>query len=178
MAKSGCGKLGEKALKIDAFGRPFEFVLPNGTKRYKSLVGSLLTVFLALIVTLYTAYKLQLLLNNDQVFVMVTTEESFQDENKEDSAISSSVNGFNIAVGLFNFEDFTTVDNYEEYGKLTITMRHRSLKFPNFTYSELQLHPCTSEEISLPEEDGKGSNDGDQGTGTFFPFEGPKIFMN
>ena len=65
MQKSGCGKLGEKALKVDAFGRPFEFVLPNGSRRYKTLAGAVLTVFLALVVALYTAYKLQLLLNND-----------------------------------------------------------------------------------------------------------------
>ena len=177
MAKSGCGKLGEKALKIDAFGRPFEFVLPNGTKRYKSLVGSLLTVFLVLIVALYTAYKLQLLLNNDQVFVMVTTED-IQDVDKVESALSSSVNGFNIAVGLFNFEDFSTVDNFEEYGQISIEMRHRSEKFPNFTKTKLQLHPCTSEEISFPDEDGSGGSDGgDQGTGNFFPFEGNQVFV-
>ena len=77
MPRSGCENLSEKALKIDAFARPFEFMLPNGAKRYKTLSGSILTVILALLVLIYTTYKLQLLLNNEQVFVMVTSEESF-----------------------------------------------------------------------------------------------------
>lgn len=97
MSKSGCGKFSEKILKVDAFGSPFEFKLPNGTKRYKSLVGTILTVILAILVTLYTVYKVQLLLNDEQVFVSITTEENYFDSN---DALSSSGDGFNIAVGL------------------------------------------------------------------------------
>ena len=104
MQKSGCGKLSQNALKIDAFGRPFEFMLPNGTRRYKTLSGFILTIILALLVTLYTAYKLQLLMNNDNVLVMVTTEESFFDKNGERSALSRSEHGFNIAFALVNVE--------------------------------------------------------------------------
>ena len=88
MQKSSCGKLSQSALKIDAFGRPFEFMLPNGTRKYKTLLGSIFTVILALIVTLYTAYKLQLLVSNDNVLVMVTTEDSFFDKNGNRSTLS------------------------------------------------------------------------------------------
>ena len=102
MPRSGCANLSQKALKIDSFGRPFEFMLPNGSKRYKTLSGSILTVVLALLVTLYTAYKLQLLMNHDQVLLMVTTEESFYDDKTAGGIISSSENGFNVAVGLFS----------------------------------------------------------------------------
>ena len=106
MQKSGCEKLSQNALKIDAFGRPFEFMLPNGTRKYKTLSGSIFTVILALIVTLYTAYKLQLLLNNDNVLVMVTTEDSFFDKNGERSTLSRSEHGFNLAFVLLNVENW------------------------------------------------------------------------
>ena len=65
MGKSGCTKFSEKALIIDSFGRPFEFFLPNGTKRYKTLSGSILTVVTLLIVLLYTAYKYRLLIERE-----------------------------------------------------------------------------------------------------------------
>ena len=102
MPRSGCANLSQEALKIDSFGRPFEFMLPNGSKRYKTLSGSILTVVLALLVTLYTAYKLELLLNNDQVLLMVTTEESFYDDTSAGGTISSTEDGFNVAVGMFS----------------------------------------------------------------------------
>ena len=102
MSKSGCGRFSEKILKIDAFGRPFEFMLPNGTKRYKTLVGTILTVILTILVTLYTVYKVQLLLNNEQVIVTLTSEENYFVKNE--ALISSSEDGFNIAVGLFQLE--------------------------------------------------------------------------
>ena len=65
MAKSGCGKLGEKALMIDAYGRPFEFILPNGTRRYKTLLGSILTVITVIVAFIYTIYKFQLMNDRD-----------------------------------------------------------------------------------------------------------------
>ena len=122
MPKSGCGNLSEKALKIDAFGRPFEFILPNRTKRYKTLAGSILTVFLAILVILYTAYKLQLLLSNDQVFLTVTSEENFSYESEEVSALSNSEHGFNIAVGLIDTTSLKLAKDYEQYGQIKVYM--------------------------------------------------------
>ena len=51
---------------------------------------------------------------------MVTTEESFSDEDEEKNALSSSKSGFNIAVGLFDREGFTLEENYEQYGRMSI----------------------------------------------------------
>ena len=53
---------------------------------------------------------------------MVTTEESFSDEDEEKNALSSSQSGFNIAVGLFDRDGFKLVENYEEYGQMNIWM--------------------------------------------------------
>ena len=65
MSKSNCSKVSEKALIIDSFGRPFEFMLPNGSKKYRSLLGSVLTLIIVLVVALYAVYKLQLLIEHD-----------------------------------------------------------------------------------------------------------------
>ena len=64
--KSSCGKVIEKALIIDAFGRPFYFILPNGAKEYKSLIGSIMTLMTIITVALYAVYKWQLLLDKEE----------------------------------------------------------------------------------------------------------------
>ena len=55
--KSSCSKVGEKALLIDSFGKPFTFLLPDGQKSYKSLLGAILTIFIMLTIGLYGVYK-------------------------------------------------------------------------------------------------------------------------
>ena len=74
MTKSSCSKFGEKALLIDSFGRPFEFMLPNGAKKYKSLVGSIATLVTVIIVALYAVYKWQLLIDKDQLNISSSIE--------------------------------------------------------------------------------------------------------
>ena len=55
--KSSCSKFGEKALIIDSFGTPFTFLLPDGKKTYKSLLGAILTVLIVLTIAFYAIYK-------------------------------------------------------------------------------------------------------------------------
>ena len=74
MSKSGCSKVGEKALIIDSFGRPFEFLLPNGAKKYKSLVGSIMTLFTIIVVAVYSIYRWQLLIDKEQINVTSSIE--------------------------------------------------------------------------------------------------------
>ena len=55
--KSSCTKVKEKALMVDSFGKPFSFMLPNGQKMYRSLVGAVLTVIIIVSILLYALYK-------------------------------------------------------------------------------------------------------------------------
>ena len=104
--------------------------------------------------------------------MMVTTEESFSDEDEEKNALSSSKSGFNIAVGLFDREGFTLEENYEQYGRMSIWMRQKSDKNEYRSNTLLETHPCTSEEIGVPE-GLEESTESDEGSTIFFPFEGP-----
>jgi len=58
---TGCSRLANKALVLDLYGRPFMFMLPNRNQKYKSIVGSLCTVFVFTVITVYAIYKFQLL---------------------------------------------------------------------------------------------------------------------
>ena len=68
-SKSSCRKLKEKALIVDSFGKPFTFLLPDGQKMYRSLLGALLTVFILIVVFFYALYKLQLLIDKEEATV-------------------------------------------------------------------------------------------------------------
>ena len=69
MSKSSCSKVGEKALILDSFGKPFTFLLPDGKKSYKSLMGAILTVLLVLTMAVYGVYKWQILIDREEAVV-------------------------------------------------------------------------------------------------------------
>ena len=81
---------------LDSYGRPFSFMLPNGQKRYKSLIGAILTVIAVILVGSYAIYKWQLLLSQEDSRV--------QDRVVEDASIDpfGRDNGLNFAVGIGN----------------------------------------------------------------------------
>ena len=58
---AGGGNCAKNIMSLDLYGRPFVFMLPNKQQRYKSVVGSLLTVINLFIVFVYAIYKVQLL---------------------------------------------------------------------------------------------------------------------
>ena len=96
--KSGCGKVMEKALIIDSFGRPFTFVLPNVAKEYKSLIGSILTMMTIITVALYGVYKWVQLLDKEETSLSQRIIEGYFDKNEH---TFNQEEGFNIAVGIY-----------------------------------------------------------------------------
>ena len=154
--KSGCSKIVEKAIIIDKFGQPFRFVLPNGAKEYKSLIGSIMTLITVITVCLYGIYKLQLLIDKE--------ETSFSTRIDEGYFINKNITidkayGFNIAVGLYENLDRTKIYNDETYGKLhvynsEVTMDSEGKSMVN--KNEVSLRNCTAIDIPLSHE--KSSN--------------------
>lgn len=98
--RGSCASFKTKALLIDSYGRPFSFMLPNGQKMYKSLIGSILTIVAVTIVALYAIYKWDLLLSQEETFVQTDIEEggaSLEEFSREQ--------GLNFAVGIGRFSD-------------------------------------------------------------------------
>ena len=96
--KSSCAKVVEKAIVIDKFGKPFSFVLPNGAKEYKSLIGSILTLMTVITVCFYGIYKWQLLIEKEETSFSTRIDEGYF--NNFNHTFSQD-NGFNIALGLY-----------------------------------------------------------------------------
>ena len=100
MGKSSCSKVGEKALIIDQFAKPFEFMLPNGSKKYRSLLGSVLTLVTVIIVALYSIYKWQVLIDRDEYTLSQITEENYFNETRTSKMDRST--DFNLAFGIYS----------------------------------------------------------------------------
>ena len=64
-----CENLVDKALVIDMYGRPFYFMLPNLRQKYKSIIGSVCTIFVLAILLAYAIYKFQLLMDKGETRV-------------------------------------------------------------------------------------------------------------
>lgn len=70
----GCGKLMEKALILDVYGRQVRFMLPNNQQRYKSIFGSCCTVLILSIVFIYAVYKYDMLRERKQDTLQILKE--------------------------------------------------------------------------------------------------------
>ena len=125
--KSSCSKVKEKALIIDSFGKPFTFLLPDGQKMYRSLLGAILTVVIFWVVSFYAIYKWQLLIDKDEARITLTVEEDYFTEN--DSVINRNDDGFNIAFGIFSLLDRSIVEEDESIG--TLKIRQQTLSRSN-----------------------------------------------
>ena len=97
-SKSSCSRVKDKALIVDMYGNSFSFMLPGGQKKYKSLVGSILTVLTVLGVILYTVYKTAFVF--DDSANNVTKTFSYGHYNELPDSTFSTANGLKIAIGI------------------------------------------------------------------------------
>ena len=96
-----CDRLSEKFINIDLFGRPFTLMLPNEHRYYKTLVGAVMTLVTVIVVVSYAVYKLQLLIDQVEVRVNLTTINNYFDEPDNSENGFGTKDGFSIAAGVF-----------------------------------------------------------------------------
>ena len=63
IGKTSCAKLKNIFIKADIYGDKFEFLLPNDQKKYKSLLGTLMSIISILLILLYGIYKTSVLID-------------------------------------------------------------------------------------------------------------------
>ena len=119
-----CDKFTQKALVLDIYGRPFQFMLPNSKQKYKSIVGSICTIFVMTMVLIYAVYKFENLVAKDESRVQISIENSYFNETE----IFSSKRGFNMAFGLSSYSDTSSYfdgPEYHKYGRVRLLMHTR-----------------------------------------------------
>lgn len=134
----GCGGLTQRALILDSYGRPFLFMLPNSKQRYKSILGSMCTVFIISVVLIYAVYKYQLLIDKEESRVQKTLEENYFDEDHT----FSTTQGFNVAFSLSSYSNKELFFSDARYGQLRLLLHERDNKSGTESVRQIQTRPC------------------------------------
>ena len=74
-----CGNLEQKALAIDLFDQPFYFMMPDHRDRYRTMLGSALTILTFILILMYASYKFIELLEYKDFKLMKFEKENFYD---------------------------------------------------------------------------------------------------
>ena len=53
-------------VKLDAFGAPFQFTLPDQSKIFKTVPGAICTIAMVLVIMVFASYKVSVLIERSQ----------------------------------------------------------------------------------------------------------------
>ena len=90
----------QKLLVLDIYGTPFEFILPDNEKKFKTLPGFIATVFTIGALLAYSAYRISLLLDRSNYQILTEVLDYTFDENL---VLESAKDKFHIAAGIVNY---------------------------------------------------------------------------
>ena len=74
---SACDKFQNSLLSLDIYRKDFNFLLPDKQTRYRTLFGSLLSIFTLVTMLTYFSMKLNVLLKRDDYGVQILEQENF-----------------------------------------------------------------------------------------------------
>ena len=154
---SKCSDLGDKFMIIDNFGEQLFFTIPGDRTRYKSLLGSILTILVAVISLGYALARVSRLFVDSESAIKWIEQDKVYDNTFEMNATS----GFNIGIALFSQANFTLEVFDQSYGSLK--MYRNQYDSEDFSSTELSLSICDESAFAL-------HSDGDQ-AGKFFPLQ-------
>ena len=147
--KSSCGKVAQKAIIIDSFAKPFRFMLPGGTKEYKSLIGAIFTLITTFTVLGYAVYKWQLLLEKDDTVLAQTI---IEDHFIETDRAFGSEEGFQIAFGLYGEYGCENQDEAKIHSSSLNRNRNNiclNEEYGNFTVYNVQVSSNVEERLEV-----------------------------
>ena len=97
---SFCDRVQQHALIFDFYRRPFNFILPDNSSTYRSLLGSMLSIITIISLLTYATVKLvQLSLMEDFKINMIEKENSYGSD-----FTFTQEEGFNVAVAVTAYD--------------------------------------------------------------------------
>ena len=130
--------------------------LEGGTHVVQSYTGSVCSILLVLITSVYAIQKILVLYEKKDVDVVLTAVDSFYDMN----FVFNYSNGFNVAVAFTGYNNEVEMELDPSYGRLIFNNYRWGMHQNGTFYSavdELKHHVCSREELGL--EPGNNSQD-------------------
>ena len=102
---------------VDLFGDRFSMHLDKGQSELKSILGAFFSMFVIVVMLLYTNLKLDVLINKKDIDVLSVVQENFFSPTDN----FTYTDGFNIAVGFSDYEKSDNLILDPTYGDLLIS---------------------------------------------------------
>ena len=98
-----CGSLEQKILMFDLYEKPFNFLMPDHRDRYRTILGSFLSILTFVLVLAYAGYKFGNLVSYKDYKLMKFEQENFYSMREP----FTSEHGFMLAAGVSEYNGET-----------------------------------------------------------------------
>ena len=127
-----------KFMKIDIFAQPFRLILPDGENKYRSFLGSLLSLLTAILLVGYGAYKIQELASNSDYKIQIQDQRYYYDAADE---FTFEDHGFMIAAAITAYDGSPDDITDPEIGEVKFVMKRWGGDVL-LEFTELPTVPC------------------------------------
>ena len=138
-----CQKSADNLLELDVYSRPFQLLLPGNRDKYKTLLGSFLTILTGVVLLSYAVLKFNDLIEHEQYTLQQDFQENFFDESDQFSS------NFHVAAGLSPYDASPEPIEDPTYGQLKMYYFQWDIDDPNLDlYKEIPTKLCSHEDFN------------------------------
>ena len=138
-----CGSFEQKVLAFDLYEKPFDFLMPDHRGKYRSLLGSLLSVITFTLVLGYAGYKFIDLIEYNDYKLMKIVQENAYDMREP----FGSRDGFQLAAAITSYNSNTEPEEDPEIGTIKLIKKTWDVEDidsgGSLQFKEIPLRPCT-----------------------------------
>ena len=124
---SSCQNLLDKFIVVDSFGETIELTIPGDRHRYKSLLGTIMTIIILTTIVAYASVKAGELLSDEEANLSRIVQDNYYDDT---FVFTAEDNGFDIGIVLLDKTNYTSGHD-TRYGELKVY--RNEFGFGNFT---------------------------------------------
>ena len=142
MQRTGCKQFQRKMLVFDLYRRPFYFLLPDGSDRYRTIPGTCFSICTFMLLLAYASVGLNNMLQKSDYKILSQAQEEFYT-----TADTFSANdGFSIAAAVISptaTGDHITTITDPEIGTLKFYLKSWKLNVRGVFFDEIKTHSCS-----------------------------------
>ena len=143
-----CDRFYKLFLAADLYTEPFKFLLPGEEDRYRTFLGSMLSLVTICILVGYGTFKTLDLLNYEDYQVQPRLKENFYDT---DETLNSSEYRFAVAAAITSYDGKPDIVEDPEIGEIKFFMKKWDVYDPSveFGFTELETRPCEMSDFNM-----------------------------
>ena len=147
----------QKLIKLDSFGQPFTFLLPDGGRQFRTVPGAICTIAMTVVILVFASYKAKDLVAMSEYKV---NSEVYDHYFGADDKFGEDI-GFAVAAAVTAFDGNLEPIEDERIGTVKFYLKKWSdASGTDFHFEELRTRPCEERDFRPAEE---------YQTGSFFP---------